>query len=165
MEFRHGVKLVREALREYADHPDDDIQWLAKRVDEALSFDGAPIAQFFVLCMSEAKDDLSQWRAYGGGENGVSIELSAPLLQPMTQNGAALRPVVYVEDAQHGLAADIAKWTVGFFKMGQTPDRPDREKWADSFLANWEQRVIYLALVTELRRGLGLGAACDGSRK
>src|SRR5215217_9453773 len=77
-------------------------------------FDGAPIAQFFVLCMSEAKDDLSQWRAYGGGENGVSLELCAPLLQPVTQNGAALRPVVYVEDAQHGLAADIAKWTIDF---------------------------------------------------
>jgi hypothetical protein len=29
--------------------------------------------------------------------------------------------------------------------MGQTPDRPDREQWANSFLATWEQRVIYFA--------------------
>jgi hypothetical protein len=119
MEFRHGVKLVRDALQQYkGDEYDADTRWLADRVEQALGLDGAPISQFFVLCMSEAKDDLSQWRAYGGGENGVSLELCAPLLQPVTQNGAALRPVVYVEDAQHGLAADIAKWTVGFLQDG-----------------------------------------------
>ena len=59
---------MRDAIREYVADPDEDTQWLAKRVDEALGFDGAPIAQFFDLCMSEAKDDLSQWRAYAGGE-------------------------------------------------------------------------------------------------
>ena len=77
--------------------------------------------------------------------NGVALELCAPLLQPITQNAAFLRSVCYVEDAQHGLAADIAKWTIGFFKMGLTRSRPDREQWANSFLTAWEQRVIYFA--------------------
>ena len=115
MEFRHGVRLVREAIRLYkVPLHDKDTQWLAGYVDDALENEGAEISEFFVLCMSEAKDDLSQWRAYGGGENGVAIELCTPVLQPDTQHSGYLRPVWYVENAQKGLAADIAKWTVDF---------------------------------------------------
>ena len=36
------------------------------------------------------------------------------ILQPDTQHSGYLRPVWYVENAQKGLAADIAKWTVDF---------------------------------------------------
>jgi len=146
MEFRHGVRLVRDAIRLYKVPPHDkDTQWLAGYVDDALEYEGAEISEFFVLCMSEAKDDLSQWRAYGGGENGVAIELCTPVLQPNTQHSGYLRPVWYVENAQKGLAADIAKWTVDFFRLGFSGERTDRKRWADAFLEEWKRRVVWFA--------------------
>jgi hypothetical protein len=100
-EFRHAVNLVREAIRAYnAEGHDDDTRWIANFVDLWLTDDGANNSWFFVMCMSEAEDDLSQWRSYGGGENGVSIGLRTANLKPDTTNYAFLAPVCYIEDTK-----------------------------------------------------------------
>jgi len=114
-------------------------------VDDALEDDGADYSSFFVLCMSDAKDDLSQWRADAGGENGVALELFTPILTPTTEKGGFLMPVCYVENAQQGFAADIAKWTIDFFKHGFVGARTDRKQWADSFLLEWRGHIIWFA--------------------
>jgi hypothetical protein len=67
-------------------------------VDEMLVEHGAETSWFYVFCMSEAEDNLSQWRAYGEGENGVSIGLDGRRLQPKTQNTTWPAPVSYVGD-------------------------------------------------------------------
>ena len=68
--------------------------------------------------MSERKDDLSQWRAYGGGENGVSIGFDSEVLQRPPFRHAFLAPVCYDEQKQKAFAADLAKWTVEYFRQG-----------------------------------------------
>lgn len=44
--------------------------------DEPESPSHAP-SMYFVTCFSEEEDDLSQWRAYCGGENGYAIGFRA----------------------------------------------------------------------------------------
>jgi hypothetical protein len=146
-EFRHAVQLVREAIEPFAELPhDDDTRWIAAYVHEQLGFDAATFSFFYVFCLSEEKDHLSQWRAYADGENGVSIGFRGELARPDTVHPALLMPVTYVEDTKTGLAADIAKWTIQFFKRGLAR-RPgaEREKWAASFLPEWQNYVIYFA--------------------
>jgi len=90
------VRLVREAIRTYTSEGYSyDERWLADQVYALLEDEGSDNSQFFVLCMSEAKDDLSQWRAYAGGENGVALELRVPLLNPVVDSQAYLVPVCY----------------------------------------------------------------------
>jgi len=72
-EFRFSVRLVRNAIKQYVRHDDEHIRFLAQQIYETLENDGADASWFFVFCMSNVRDDLSQWRAYGGGEGGVSI--------------------------------------------------------------------------------------------
>jgi hypothetical protein len=145
-EFRYSVRLLREAMRAYKDNKyPDGVRWLAGYIDDALEDDGADYSWFFVMCMSEAKDDLSQWRAYSGGENGVAIELCTPLLAPNTQCGGLLVPVCYSEERQKALAAEIAKWTIQYFLDGmlirqRTGAEVDQQKWADSFLVGWARQ-------------------------
>lgn len=147
-EFRYAIRLLGEVVRAFkeAEH-DDETRWLAKYIDETLTDDGADSAQFFLLCTSEERDDLSQWRAYGGGEGGVAIGLNANgLLKPNVQNGAYLVPVCYTEMHQKGLVNDVVRWTFNYFKDGQKL-RPgaDRQKWADSFFEIWRENIIYFA--------------------
>ena len=50
------------------------VEPILTRLDEALSNPGVEIASVFVTCLSERRDDLSQWRAYSGGEGGYAIQ-------------------------------------------------------------------------------------------
>jgi len=146
-EFRYSVRLLREAMKGYTDQGfDADTRWLAEHVYTLLADDGADASWFFVLCMSEKKDDLSQWRAYGGGEGGVAIALRPQELRPRTQNFGGLAAVSYDEAKQQELVKDIAAATVELFKSGLA-SRPGavREKWAEAFLIEWREAVIWFA--------------------
>ena len=70
--------LVHAAIKERrAANTDTAIEPLFRAADELLSQrDFTAIGQF-VACFSEAKDDLGQWRGYGGGECGYAIEFSS----------------------------------------------------------------------------------------
>jgi hypothetical protein len=146
-EFRHAVDLVRKAIRPCRTDADANARWLAEYVDDALEEHGADYSWFFVFCMSESKDDLSQWRAYGGGENGVSIGFSTELMLINKPHPSALLfPVSYVEEQQLDLAGDIAKWTIEFFQQGLVRRLGAfRQKWANSYLDRWRSKIIYFA--------------------
>src|SRR5690348_17316850 len=65
MELRHAIKLLRDALqarrKTHTPTPDEDL--LYSMADAALAQDAAPSNEWFVFCLSEKADDLSQWRA------------------------------------------------------------------------------------------------------
>jgi hypothetical protein len=44
------------------------------RLNEALSNPDIEVSSVFVTCLSERRDDLSQWRAYAGGEGGYAVQ-------------------------------------------------------------------------------------------
>lgn len=92
---------------------------------------------WFVACFTEYGDDLSQWRAYGGGEGGYSIEFDSAILRTMSQQQVAmLGQVEYDEAKQDAFFDDFLKQTVSFFLYGIDKQRaPTREQWANEFLS------------------------------
>jgi len=146
-EFRYSVRLLREEFKNVLDDPDKDKAFLARYLYETMENDGADASFFFVFCMSLVRDDLSQWRAYGGGEGGVSIGFNpGSFLIPEITARAYLFPVKYVPTEHNKIVQDVAKWTMVFFKDGLT-QRPgaNLKKWADEFLEAWREQVVYLA--------------------
>jgi hypothetical protein len=59
------VGLVREAVHPFLGGENRTKRMLAKKIVKELEDDAANRSPFFVFCVSENEDDLSQWRAYG----------------------------------------------------------------------------------------------------
>ncbi len=100
---------------------------------------------YFVTCFSEAKDDLSQWRAYGGGENGYALAFKAKHLFGVKE--CLLAKVIYYNDALHKtLADDVGKQSLAFFAEGisKYADQ-DVGAWTRSFLQRWDEIVTQAA--------------------
>src|SRR5579862_6471950 len=76
-EVHYGETLLRDAFLEIQeqDHPSEEATLLKQLIEDSAtdSKKTAPPSDFFVTCFSSERDDLSQWRAYGGGENGYAI--------------------------------------------------------------------------------------------
>jgi hypothetical protein len=69
--------------------------------------------------MSSVPDDLSQWRAYGGGEGGVAIGFNPPkIVQGDMSTRGYLVPVRYSEQDHKAMASDVAIGTLKFFREG-----------------------------------------------
>jgi hypothetical protein len=74
-ELRYGISLVRDALtlRCVASATTDE-RVFYNILSNNLEIGAAPTNEWFIGSLSEDGDDLSQWRAYGGGEGGYSQE-------------------------------------------------------------------------------------------
>jgi len=146
-EFRYSVRLLREEFKNSLTSTDEECSWLAKYLYETMENDGADASFFFVFCMSLVRDDLSQWRGYGGGEGGVSIGFRPMGLvtTEVTKQGYVL-PVQYEVAEHEKIIQNVANWTNIFFKEG-LKRRPgaDRKQWATSFLEMWREQIVYLA--------------------
>jgi hypothetical protein len=147
-EFAYAVDLFRTAIqRVEAQVADSDGKWFCDKLDGWLQYNGQDISEFFVFCMSAARDDLSQWRAYGGGEGGFSIGLDARAVAEWCHSdGGVLMPVFYDRESQERVITALAQGTVGFFINGRKA-RPsvDREEWTAEFLNVWRDNIVYLA--------------------
>jgi len=148
-EFRYSVRLLREELKQYRNNTDEHIGFLARHLYETLQQDGADISWFFVFCMSSVRDDLSQWRAYGGGEGGVSIGFDpSKIIQTAMGQRGYVAPVRYTEQDHKAIVKDVANTTLKFFREGlQRRPGADRQKWTDSFLTAWRDHIVYVAPV------------------
>ena len=104
---------------------------------------------FFVACFTEEGDDLSQWRGYGGGEGGYSIEFDSVHLRGMShQEQALLGKIEYDEVKQNAFIDDLLKRTISLFLDGIEKQRaPTREEWASDFLACWSRYAAFFASV------------------
>jgi hypothetical protein len=146
-EFRYAVRLLRDRFKGMRDDADRDTAWFANYIYDGLEIDGADNSYFFVFCMSWYKDDLSQWRAYAGGEGGICIGFdTAKMLEPKIKVPPYLLPVRYDRKDHKAIIDDVAHWTMQFFKEGLLL-RPQAEykAWADSFAERWRQQVIGIA--------------------
>jgi hypothetical protein len=168
-EIRYGSKLLRDSLlsvRTTKQLPLEESHLLERLikglVDEPDTPSHAP-SPWFVTCFSERRDDLSQWRAYSGGENGYAIGFLAGGFFNR-QNSLVVR-VNYHENTHKQVAANVAETTFRFFREGLDSGRmftampiapiggytPEKERelkakaWADEFLPEWEQWVSRLA--------------------
>jgi hypothetical protein len=73
-EVRYAAAVLLDSFQRYRGFPlDSDAAFICDRAIAGLSVDAAPKSEWFVACLSEEADDLSQWRAYGRGEGGYAI--------------------------------------------------------------------------------------------
>lgn len=99
---------------------------------------------YFVTCFSETADDLSQWRAYGSGENGYSIGFKAENLRAVPTS--VLVRVNYDSDLHKTLAAEVAEATIIFFRDGfRNFGQDDLDRWTGDFLTAWDLAITQAA--------------------
>jgi len=147
-EILHSVELLKHAIEEHEKTgPDEKFAILLAKMRALLSEPNPENAGMFVVCFSERRDDLSQWRAYGGPDGGYAIEFEIEKLLEATKNkGGYLVPVTYDMDAKTILLADIIKWTEIFFLRGIEKNRaPTLEDWIDEFAPCWLDHLSWLA--------------------
>jgi hypothetical protein len=126
---------------------EDDIIALFNKAIAGLSADAAPTSEWFVGCLSSKDDDLSQWRAYAGGEGGYAIGFdTATMLLSLTQDQNYLTAVCYDEHVHNEIAQSVADATVVFYKKGLAA-RPsvNRQEWTAEFLTEWSRAITYIA--------------------
>jgi len=82
-EIRYSAKGLREALSALASGMDEqqpEAAFVKRYIQLLQDNEAAPNSvalPYFVSCFSSLEDDLSQWRSYGGGENGYAIGIMA----------------------------------------------------------------------------------------
>jgi len=115
---------------------------------DAYSFPDTSTSEWFITCFSENRDDLSQWRAYGSGENGYSIGFNISAMMPkIISNKCSLVPVHYDLTTHTRLADAVAHATLQFFVQGWESRRSSgitMDQWALSFKAAWIDEMTYL---------------------
>lgn len=148
-EMRYGSKLFQAALADL--HQANNDEATLKLLDSALSYfkenpelPAQAVAVHFVACFSDQKDDLSQWRGYGNGENGYAIGFEAGDLWGCP-NSSLVR-VNYDESLHRTLARKAAQAMVDFFLEGLKKFAPpDPVKWSEEFFEAWENSITMVA--------------------
>jgi hypothetical protein len=150
-EIRYGAKLLRDAFMNIQTDAMEEKLLLERIIKVTVEEPAAPTnlpSAWFVTCFSKEKDDLSQWRAYSGGENGYAI---AFLASGFFGRGSIVARVNYDEEQHKQVAENVANATISFFKEGLYA-RPTGEintatvdAWATEFLGVWERLVGRLA--------------------
>ncbi|CAA7626016.1 conserved hypothetical protein [Candidatus Terasakiella magnetica] len=149
-EYRYSVNLYRQAmLALWPSAKSTETEHLFGLIDEHLSPERYATSrnEWFVTCFSEMRDDLSQWRAYGGGENGYAIGFDTmALAQGILAHSSWMVPVRYDKAANESLVANIAQATIRHFHEGFAR-RPgaDPKDWALTFLIAWTKEIGYFA--------------------
>jgi Protein of unknown function (DUF2971) len=119
-----------------------------RRFADALSNPYAETSGTFVTCFSECRDDLSQWRAYSGGEGGYAIQFDrARLLLGQDQEFPDLIYQVEYEPETHSIIFDeVLECGQKFFvELESARQAPNVEAWADEFVNYWIQQLAHLA--------------------
>ena len=147
-EIRYSVEKLRAAFarrRLNATNPDE-----VALVDHVLGNISTETvnSEWFVICFSKRRDDLSQWRAYSGGENGFAIGVDAhALLSSIKRDGFYLGPVNYDERTHSHVVDQIAAATITFYLRGLALPGRTRAGWMQSFLTAWAVHIGHIAPV------------------
>jgi len=142
-EFFHCIELIREVARDYRKlHKESEALFLLDMLLEALSIvSESYIPWTFVTCFSEAKNDLSQWRAYGG-DQGVSLGFDASKLSAF-HSVVRLHPCLYAIDLQtKAIATAVGNLIMVFLRHGpKLSDFAECEKDADALIKTFQMCV------------------------
>lgn len=85
-EIQHGIDMAREVARGLADIADGRVRLFLENFIDLFRLDNFDMAlRFFIACLSRARDDLGQWRAYAVNGHGVAIGLSPRLFTVIDQ--------------------------------------------------------------------------------
>lgn len=94
-ELQHGLEASLNAIRSFTKTPNHK-DWHAALKHAARSLREGLVPNTYAACFCSSADVLSQWRGYGGREQGVSLTFDRKLLSAlMTKSKAPLYPVIY----------------------------------------------------------------------
>jgi hypothetical protein len=149
-EFRYGLRLLRNAVRVLRERQSDPrVAAMLMVVENSVGDDVSITQPWFVSSFSASRDDLAQWRAYGGGEGGYALGFNFPLLvQACNRSSAILVPVCYDPNTHAKIAMGIAELMAEQFVVGLKA-RPscDLGAWTQSFLKAWGNLVAPFAVL------------------
>lgn len=98
----------------------------------------------FVVCFSEKADDLSQWRAYGHGDDAYAIGFDGKAIRDQTAASKNLfLKVCYDLNSRENLLKSVIKKTEEFYAAGLAGR--DSETWSVMFLQNWINKLTLIA--------------------
>ena len=144
-EIRYSASVLRTALSKLLPElpGDDRVSNFVKRFISFLHDDeklpNHMVLPIFVCCFSSLEDDLSQWRSYGGGENGYAIAIRPKNLQA---SDSLVVKVNYDPKIHSELAENVARDTINFYEEGLEAGIAD---WDDVFLQIWDLSLSKVA--------------------
>jgi hypothetical protein len=148
-ELTHAAAILREAMVQLVNDtsvPIGQRQLFQRCLQRPSQADTASSYPFFVACFSEDGDDLSQWRAYGGGEGGISLGFYPTDLFQQTPENRILLPVEYRRSEQEQEARRVLDAIFKSYERDTPPGSDaDRAEWEIQFLATWGMCLNYLA--------------------
>jgi hypothetical protein len=120
-EVRYATALLREALleKDLSKLPEETQSEVMAYIEGLIEVPDRPstrTSEYFVSCFTEADDDLSQWRAYGGGECGVAVRFKAKSL--FGGDNIPLVRVNYDETFHRELSKAVADNLVDYLSYG-----------------------------------------------
>jgi Protein of unknown function (DUF2971) len=150
-EFTHASVVLRQAMVNLINDPaaPDDKRDLYRRrleISQAQTLPTAPNYPFFVACFSEDGDDLSQWRAYGGGEGGVALGFHPSNLLQWGPENRMLLPVQYERNVQDEQARRVLDAVYDYFVQDvASRHQGERAECENQFFLAWGVWLNYLA--------------------
>lgn len=137
--------LKRRVLAEYA----PETKKLPFNFSEAYSQD---LYQCFMACFSEERDDLAQWRAYGGGEGGVALCFDPSILRnPSREAGISppwLLKVAYCEADKEKILSKFLDGALADFedrRESQNISDEQASSIGDQVAQSWVPAFSYMA--------------------
>ena len=120
---------------------------LLTKIIPALKDPNTTIMGTFVFSLSSSENDLSQWRAYSGGEGGYSIGLNTKkLVTYCAADKCLLAPVIYDQSEHEIVIKKIYVATMEFFHRGiQSRPIEEHDEWTIDFLNAWSGIAGYVA--------------------
>ena len=128
----YPIELLLAEVHEKLDAPlSDDVRFLLATMEDKLRKPQLEAEGWFVACFSEDNDDLSQWRAYGGGEGGYAIGFNSLHLRKLGNQFMLLGKVEYDTTKHKAFIAELLNQTIGrprCLAYGSKPGRRPRTR-------------------------------------
>jgi hypothetical protein len=138
-EVRYALEGLRSRIRkrQESQSASSEIEPLLRRLDQVLSNPRLETAPAFVACFSTLGDDLSQWRAYSGGEGGYAIRFDP---QQLAKSGLSNEILLHRVEYNPGMHAkfldDILAWAERYYTESESRSRTQNaEEWTKEFVA------------------------------
>jgi Protein of unknown function (DUF2971) len=144
-ELLYPIELLHSKVCQQSKSPVSlEVGFVMKQIEDGLSAQTIETEGRFIACFSEDGDDLSQWRAYGGGEGGYAIEFDSECLRRLPNLQPTILSKVQYSEAQHSIFLDdVLDKCIEFLFIGvRKKCAPSIEEWAAEFLKYWASLVI-----------------------
>lgn len=147
LEYRYLIDLVRRKVKEAGATADEDHHHFYER----MTSDELDVSKVdtLVTCFTRKRDDLGQWRGYGGGVSGYAIEFHTDHLikcVEKTRPEAVIARVRYDEERHIELASEIVAQVTRLYFQGSPKDA---KAWEESLFPAYMWLTSTLAALSK----------------